>query len=183
LSFFKVVIDSGAPEIGDVTLSSAVLLSIGIVLLVVLLLNLLIALFSKTFDKIAENAIQEYVLEMASLTFEWTRAPRLPPPFNFALAFKEMMMNVIAKYVWLQEHHRTQKEQFLKNQANWHPEFSTLPKFNKATFLSMIKREENANGNEPRFDQDGGYNAWRCEVLRDWAAEDSRNDITQMDGF
>jgi hypothetical protein len=140
------------------------------------LLNLLIALFSKTFDKIAENAIQEYMLEMASLTFEWTRAPRLPPPFNFALAFKEMMMTIIANYLW-QEPHLKQKEQFLKHQANLHPDFSTLPKFNKKCFLSMIKIQENANVNETE------YKEWRCQVLRDWAAEDARNDISQMEGF
>jgi hypothetical protein len=74
------------------------LLAVGTVLLTVLLLNLLIAMFSKTFDTIVENSTQEYMLQKAQLTFVWMAAPRLPPPLALAMAIKDSVMQIIAKY-------------------------------------------------------------------------------------
>jgi len=44
--------------------------------------NLLIAMFSKTFDVVCENSLQEYLLKRAELLLEWQDAPKFPPPFN-----------------------------------------------------------------------------------------------------
>jgi hypothetical protein len=95
LSFLKILIGQG-PEINSVTASSSILLFIGYVLLSVLMLNLLIALFSKTFETIIENSTQEYLLRKAQLTFTWTRASRLPPPFTFLLALIDGILNIVA---------------------------------------------------------------------------------------
>jgi hypothetical protein len=94
LSFFKVLIDSGAPEISTVSTYSAVLYSIGTLLLAVLLLNLLITLFGQTFDVISKKAMSEYLLQMMSLTHEWMRAPILPPPCTFALQIPSWSKNI-----------------------------------------------------------------------------------------
>jgi hypothetical protein len=92
LSFFKVLIDNGAPEISSVSVYSAILYSVGIVLLVVLLLNLLVALFGQTFEDISKKALLEYLLQMTSLTHEWVRAPILPPPCTFVLQIRNTFL-------------------------------------------------------------------------------------------
>ncbi len=97
LSFFKVLIDNGAPEISTVSTISAILYSIGTLLLVVLLLNLLVALFGKTFEEISKNSKSEYLLQMMKITHEWVRAPILPPPCTLALQIRDTLWSKCLK--------------------------------------------------------------------------------------
>jgi hypothetical protein len=98
LSFLKIAIGQG-PEISSLAASSSVLLYVGTALLVVLMLNLLfIAMFSKTFDAIVENSIQEYLLQKAQMTFYWAHhAQRTPPPFTLYLVVRDWVMDLIFK--------------------------------------------------------------------------------------
>jgi hypothetical protein len=64
-------------------------------LLSLLLLNLVIAMFSKTFDSVAENSVQEYLLQKARLTFFWMRAPNRPPPLSFFAIFSRLGFKIL----------------------------------------------------------------------------------------
>jgi len=167
LSFFKILIGQG-PDISSVTASSSVLLSFGTVLLSVLLLNLLIAMFSKTFDTIVENSTQEYLLQKAQLTFAWTRAPRMPPPFTLSFALRDWGMNQLARRVF-------QNEKFKKYFAGWkqqrrfddfqEPDEPLPPNFDELHFSRILPRSSN----------------FREEALKDW--KETSDSSRQIDKF
>jgi ankyrin repeat protein/uncharacterized coiled-coil protein SlyX len=203
LSFFKIVIGQG-PEIGSVTASSSILLSIGSVLLSVLLLNLLIAMFSKTFDTIVENSTQEFLLQKAQLTFAWKRAPRLPPPLASPVALRDWVMSMVARHLW-------RNETFGQYFAGWKEvcdpygddsyvdaEEEPLPTFDRLHFYRIVfaKRPvkdirrspselEIWKAYQPQYlkDCEAAYNAWCKQVLEDWVENAEFNSEAQMDKF
>jgi len=173
LSFFKVAIDSGAPEITSVTGSSVVLFSIGIVLLVVLLLNLLIAMFSKTIDDVHGNSTQEYLLEMTKVTFEWTRASKLPSPLTFAMAFKEYVMDMVAKCIFKDTGTILRCKKFVVYHAGWRCDLKDANSVPVESDLSPTpifdrKHFELITNNGSPWSQDD-YRTWCKKVLEDWS--------------
>ncbi len=197
LSFFKIVIGQG-PDISSVTASSSVLLSIGSVLLSVLLLNLLIAMFSKTFDTIVENSMQEFLLQKAQLAFVWIRAPRLPPPLAFPLALKDLLMALVARRISC----------FRKCCAGWssdkdghEPVEPPAPTFDRLHFFKIIFPKEIPSSidrenlaafeawSKQAFDMqymkecEEKYPSWGKQVLADLEENAEFNSEAQMDKF
>jgi len=200
LSFFKIVIGQG-PDIGSVTASSSILLSIGSVLLSVLLLNLLIAMFSKTFDTIVENSTQEFLLQKAQLTFAWKRAPRLPPPLASPVAVRDWAMNMVARHVW-------RNKTFAVWFAGWkkvynpdgsdsyvEPEEEPLPTFDRLHFHQIVfanEPEDEIKNDSTKLEEwkaqhpkdcDEAYKPWCKQVLEDWVENAEFNSEAQMDKF
>jgi hypothetical protein len=172
VSFFRVAIDNGAPDIGSVTGSSVVLFSIGIVLLVILLLNLLIAMFSKTIDDIHGKSTQEYLHEMTKVTFEWTRVSKVASPGVFAMSFKEFVANVMAQWVWNSELALSGwRKKFVVYHAGWlcdlndnasipvNADLSPSPVFDSQHFEYLVNKCSS------------DYQNWRENVLQDFSQE------------
>jgi ankyrin repeat protein len=191
LSFFKIVIGQG-PDIGSVTASSSILLSIGSVLLSVLLLNLLIAMFSKTFDTIVENSTQEYLLQKAQLTFTWMRAPRMPPPFSCALALRDLAANTVARHVWRNIFFAVLCSGFRDDERDDEPPLPIFDRlhFHRITFPKRLDYETQTNpgrlkvrDTEYMQECEAKYEAWCEQVLADFNENAEFNSEAQMDKF
>jgi hypothetical protein len=160
LTFFKILISQG-PEISSVTASSSILLSMGTVLLSVLLLNLLISMFSKTYDNIVDNSIQEYLLQKSQLTFAWKRAPRMPPPLALSFAIRDWSMNQLARHVNVPNSNIIKK--FF---AGWHSK-PTEDSPNGRCYEEPVERPppnfDNFSSIEELFSFD-----WRENVRKEW---------------
>ena len=166
-SFFKISIAQG-PSLTDVSGSSWALYASGSVLLGVLLLNLLIAMFSKTFDIIVENSTQEYLLQKAQLTFLWARAPRMPPPLNVPVAFRDAIMRALGKSLFTSD-----KFANLCTANYEEKEHVTATEFNKKAFQRIFPFNKGTQK----------FKAWVDKVKDDLEQNGEFNSEAQMDKF
>jgi hypothetical protein len=183
LSFFKIVIGQG-PDISSLTASAAVLLSLGSVLLSVLLVNLLIAMFSKTFDTIIENSTQEYLLQKAQLTFAWSRAPRMPPPFVCALNLRDWAMRAVSRHLCGNACFAECCTSDNSSEEDYRPVFMD----NRQDFYKMTRLDKGDSRIEEDAAQDeeysdAAYEAWCRQVLEDFEENAEFNSESQMEKF
>jgi ankyrin repeat protein len=165
-SFFRISIAQG-PILQELFGSSWALFAIGSVLLGVLLLNLLIAMFSKTFDIIVENSTQEYLLQKAELTFFWARAPRLPPPLNLFISFRDAITRILGKSVCTG---KTFSNFFT---ASYQAKGVVTFQFDKKAFHKIFPFNKGTQK----------YKAWIGKVVQDWEQNGEFNSEAHMHEF